>query len=803
MPVSPTKIHSSFFPAFIFISMLFLGSSCKVVKQYQPNKPFVFENEIIVEGKSGTKALEETLEGQVEDSVKPVFKNVLFLGKVMRRPPVFDSNYVKKSVQNMENLLENIGYYRASISADWSQVDTLENKPDQLRLKVIYNVKPDRLFRNNSIVYKFTDPELQRLVDSTSNQSYLKKNAPYSKQNIDDELNRLIDLFRDNGYYKITREMLKAQLDTVDISLIDPLADPFEIIQLQLQAQKRRENPTINISIVQIPVKDSTIVDRFTIGNVTVFPDELLELNLARRGEFTRTTYNGYQFVSRFNLFRPSFIAKRLALKPGEIYRVSDYNRTLTNFNRIEAWQNVSISGRPRDSSNTVDFLIRMVPAKKYYFGVDFEGSSILTAQYQLFNTGNKGLALNFNFKNRNVAKQALQLENVLRTGVEFTDFRKILSSEIGLSNRLVFPRLLTPFFTVKNEHRFLNAKTYINLDGSYIDRYRYYKINTINTYLGYEFQKTASTSWQIRFPNIEYTRIYNIDEGFETLLADYPLLAYSYNDGLIIGVNATYTRRFTFPDPRSFGIVKLYGEESGLLTGALFKSQTAPGKTLQQLYRFVKFSADYRHYFANPKTAWAFRFFGGYGMAFETESRQGNVALPFFRQFFAGGPNSMRGWRLRKLGPGSSIFYDTLRVRTPIGNDPLNYTEKRFDDRYADIQLEANIEYRFDIFPVYGYWLKGALFTDIGNVWMRKHNSPQLQYGVLKGDRLYADIAVAGGGGLRLDFKFFLLRFDLAWRLKDPLYATDDFLKIKGDGWFVKSNMQTPSFQFGVGYPF
>lgn len=403
--------------------------------------------------------------------------------------------------------------------------------------------------------------------------------------------------------------------------------------------------------------------------------------------------------------------------------------------------------------------------------------------------------------KNRNVGRQALQLQNTLRTGIEFTDFSKILSSEISLSNRLIFPYLLTPF-KIKNEKNLLNARSYITVDGSYIDRYKYYKINTINTYLGYEFQRNTNTSWQVRFPNIEYTRIYGIDTGFAQLITDYPLLRYSYNDGLIIGINATYTRRFNPANPRSFGIVRLYGEESGLILGEVFKGLTAPGKAMQDLYRFIKLSADYRHYITRPKTAWAFRFFAGYGVGFNTESnKDGGATLPFFRQFFAGGPNSMRGWRLRKLGPGSSIFYDTLRVRSYTPDGTL--VEKRFDDRYADIQVEGNIEYRFDVFQVYGYWLRGALFTDIGNVWIRKSEDPDFKYGVLNFNRLYTDIAVAGGAGLRLDFRYFLLRFDLGWRLKDPLYASDAWSKSSDDGWFIKENMRTPSFQFGIGYPF
>ncbi|MBX2925024.1 MAG: BamA/TamA family outer membrane protein [Chitinophagaceae bacterium] len=779
-------------------------SSCTVVRKYQSNKPFVFENEIRVEGEVSVgekKDLKAKLEGQIEDSVKPALKNILFFFKSLSRPAVFDSNYIKQTLQNMNNLLHNTGYYRSNVTANWSRAPK-KNKPDQYRLKVVYTADPGKAFKIDSISYSFKDTTLQQLALQSLNKSLLKKSEPFNRQKIDEELNRLIDIFRDNGYYKINREMIKAQLDTVNVSLIDPSADPFEQIRLQLEAKARNENPTIDVSILQVPVRDTTIVLPYVIGRVNVFPDEPADLQIGRREDMQRIEYKGYTFFSRYNLFKPSFLAKRISLKPGAMYRLSDYNRTLLNFNRIEAWQNVNINSRPQDSAAVVDFFIRMVPAKKYFFSVDFEGSSILTAQNQIFYSGNKGLALNFHLKNRNVARQALQLENTLRTGIEFTDFRKILSSEIGLVNRLVFPHLLTPFFKLKNEQDFLNARTYIGLDGSYIDRYLYYKINTLNAYLGYEFQKKANVTWQLKFPNIEFTRIYDRDTGFTRLTDDYPLLRYSYNDGLIIGVNATYTRRFNWANPRTFSMVRVYGEESGLLMGALFKTQTDTGKVLQRLYRFIKVSADFRHYLANPKTMWAFRFFAGYGIGFDTESRKGDVSLPFFRQFFAGGPNSMRGWQLRKLGPGSSVFYDTIRYRT-ITSDPPGVVEKRFDDRYADIQLEANVEYRFDILPVYGYWLKGALFTDVGNVWIRRSDDPVFKYGVFDLSRMYKDVAVAGGGGLRLDFKFFLLRFDLGWRLKDPLYSSDGYLHSEKDGWFISTNMRRPTFQFGIGYPF
>lgn len=784
-----------------------LASSCVVVKKYHPNKPFVFDNEIHLKDKLSSgekKSLESRLELQIEDSVKPVFKNSWFIRRVLIKPPVFDSNYVKRSADNMNNLLHNNGYYRSDITVAWKEVDTAlqAEKPDQIRLKVDYYVNTGSLFRLDSVVYNFRDSALQRLVDENMDKSLLKKSDPFSKQKIDDELNRLIDLFRNNGYYRINREMMIAQLDTVNLALIETSADPFEQIRLQIEAQQKKQQPTIKVAILEIPLRDSSVTESYKVGRVSVFPDEPAELLPGRRREMKAVEYNGYSIYSRYDLFKPSFLVKRIALKPGELFRASDFNKTLLNFNRIEAWQNVTINARPIDTLEpVVDFFIRMVPAKKYFFSADFEGSSILSAQNQLYNAGNKGLAFNFQLKNRNVARSALQLENTLRTGIEFSDFRKVLSTEASLSNRLIFPNLLTPV-KLKKQDEFLNARTFVNLDGAYVDRYKYYKLNTINSYLGYEFQRTSNATWQIRIPNIEFTRIYDIDIGFEQLIRDYPLLFYSYNNGLIIGINGTYTRRFNTTNPRIFNFLRLYGEESGLLVGELFRKQTAAGKPLGQLYRFIKLSADFRHYVTNPKSTWAFRAFAGYGVGFDTENRKGDVSLPFFRQFFAGGPNSMRGWQLRKLGPGSSIFYDTLRVRT-VSVDPPGIIEKRFDDRYADIQLEGNVEYRFDIFQVYGYWMRGALFADMGNIWVRKSSAPELKYGVFKVDRLYPDLAVAGGAGLRMDFNFFLLRFDLGWRIKDPLYATDEYLSPQHDGWFVTSNMRRPTFQFGIGYPF
>jgi outer membrane protein assembly factor BamA len=149
-------------------------------------------------------------------------------------------------------------------------------------------------------------------------------------------------------------------------------------------------------------------------------------------------------------------------------------------------------------------------------------------------------------------------------------------------------------------------------------------------------------------------------------------------------------------------------------------------------------------------------------------------------------------------LGIGSNVFYDTVANGT-------------FNDKYADIQIEANAEYRFNLFPFYGFMMRGAVFTDAGNIWFRNDLDGGLKNAGFKFNRLGRDLAIASGFGARIDFNYFLLRFDLGFPIKDPRYGPDNkgnanierFYSKKYGGWFVDGVWQRPSFQFAIGYPF
>ncbi|HSC36904.1 MAG TPA: BamA/TamA family outer membrane protein, partial [Chitinophagaceae bacterium] len=176
---------------------------------------------------------------------------------------------------------------------------------------------------------------------------------------------------------------------------------------------------------------------------------------------------------------------------------------------------------------------------------------------------------------------------------------------------------------------------------------------------------------------------------------------------------------------------------------------------------------------------------YAGVGVPFGKDADGSNEKqLPFFKSFYAGGPNSMRGWQVRQLGVGSTLYYDTVRY------GPL--------DRFGDVQMEGNAEYRFNLGTLFGVKLKSALFTDVGNVWYRNNlGDSKLDGAELSLSKLYKDLAVDAGTSLRIDFDYFLIRFDWAYKLKNPIYSDIN------SGWLHNLELFKGQFQLGVNYPF
>ena len=792
-----------FFHFLLFIITASAIFSCTVVKKYKPGEPFIYENTVKIKGitnKEKETDIRERLEKQIEDSVMvnsvsklpwPKFPWIIPV-PVLENPMRYDSVDLQQSAQNMKYLMSSMGYKSSDIKIDTS----IKIKKKQHRIKVRYTVEAGRLFLIDTVAFDLGDSVLQTLAIITRNDSRLKKGDPFEEAVIDQEINRLINVFQNNGYPKFSREDIIAVADSSYAELIDPSLDPFEYVQRLSEISKKREKPEVDIYFRLNKIRDSSHLKQYTVGDFSVYADSPADEMLPTE-DTTVTMVEGFKIIQLENTFSPTYIARQIDLKPGKLFERENYSQTLNNFNRLGAWQNINILSYTTDSTSKINYLFRLSPAKKQFFSVDLEGSSIVNNTQSIqVGTGKVGLAVNFTLRNRNIGRRAIQLENTLRTGIEFNDFSKILSGEVTLTNRLTFPWMETPFSS-EFEKRFKSGRTIISADLSYIDRFQYYQLRTFNTFLAYEWKTSSATTWQFRPINFEYTR-FRPDSLFYESLQDFPLLLYTYNNGLVIGTNLSYSHNFNTTRSKHINLIRLFAEESGIVLGEVFKKQTAAGKGLENLYRFIKLDIDYRHIINYKKSSMHFRAFAGYGLAFPTEKNTGDVTLPFFKSYQTGGPNSMRGWQIRKLGIGSNIFFDTA-----FGGE--------LNDKYADVKLEANIEYRFNLFQFYGFWMRAAVFTDIGNIWYRNDINGTLPRAELNLSRFYKDLAVASGMGLRIDFSYFLIRFDFALPLKDPRYGpyntgdpkAEAFYTPNKYSWFVKDVWNKPTFQFGIGYPF
>jgi hypothetical protein len=357
-------------------------------------------------------------------------------------------------------------------------------------------------------------------------------------------------------------------------------------------ASTKVDQPSVKLYFRLRSNRDSTHTQQYTIGKISIYPDVKAEDRDTLLPQSIQDT-SRIKIYSFYNTFNNQFIRDNVQLSPGSLFKREDYNKTLNNFNKLGTWQSINMVADANDKEKKIDYILKLQPSKKQYFSIDLEGSSILnTSQLVQVGSGRVGIANNFTLRNRNIGKRGIQLENSLRTGIEFNNFKKILSGEIALTNRLTFPRMVAPF-SDKFKSRFQQAKTVISADVSYIDRFRFFRLNTFNTFIGYEWKPNPSTSWQFKPLNLEFTQ-FSPDSLFIESIRNFPLLLYTYNNGLIIGMNAVFNKNLTPNNSKHVSLLKVYAEESGLLAGALFYEQTRNGKYLSNLYRFLKLDVDF-----------------------------------------------------------------------------------------------------------------------------------------------------------------------------------------------------------------
>jgi outer membrane protein insertion porin family len=787
-------------PAIVPAILIFALFSCRVPVDFQKGKPFVFKTTIKVEGDikgDERQELELRLQNQLDDSLQTKTVTAFFpwphlIYKKLANPPVFDTANLGRSIVFMNGLLNSTGFYSSKITdtviyKSMSKKDSLKEQ----RVTIHFIVKPGKQMVFDSVGFSLTTPEFQKIALESRNQSLIKVGQPYSKQVLTNEVNRLVDSFRNNGYFRFTKEDLYVEHDTVFAALIDPSLDPIEQAELLEKLKQKKENPTVTIVVRQRPVRDSTHLMKYYIGQVRVYPDLVVGVDTLAFHSDT-TMINQIQFISQTNKFKLSFLANNIYMFPGGLYKQQSYFRTSNKLSQLPAWEynNIEFQRSPY-SDSLLDMTIRMYLAKKQKISISFETSyntnDIVTTTNVL------GTSLILGLQNRNTFRQSIISNTSLSGGIELGShsIQTILST---LSHTVAIPRIvhILPFvnFPANLEKKGFNTQTLINVNANYTRRIDFFTMVSVNGSFGYAWSKTTihtkkdqnfavTKSYLWKPINIENTTLPKTTDSFDTYLANNPAFQLSFRPGLVIGQTFAYNVVRARGNKINYFLVDF--EQSGALLGFIKSLDKGP------LLRYVRGEIEFRHNIDYGKNQMVFRAYGGAGYAYGLTSTGYENTLPFFKAFYSGGPNSMRAWQVRNLGLGSAKYY----------SGSLN----NYDLRFGDMKLEFNAEYRFLLGTLFGIKFKSALFTDIGNIWNWQpiNNSDSAVGSNFQLKTFYKEFAYGAGTGLRLDFNYFLIRLDWSYRIHDP-----QALPEQTDGWFYKlHDPGSGQLQLGINYPF
>ena len=738
---------------------------------YQQGKPFLYDNRISLKGdfpKDESQSILQRLYGQLDDSSRLIKKDKFFIFHPIDAPPVYDSASTRKSALNMQHYLLHLGYYRAKTTYS---TDTLRWGKQQ-RIRVTYTVSAGPATKIDSFTYRLNNADLQQLALRSQNASFLKTGEPVTKTNVLSEISRLADSFRNNGYYKFTTDDLKMLGDT-SIEALTQIADnPFEALFSLEKANQQRNKPTIRLTLVQNPAADSFRLRKFYINRVQILPDFGRS---GSNGQLVHTdTSERIEISYQQKLFENDLLLRNLYFRPGDLFSQQRYAQTISSFMKTGAWQSVTIVAK--DSADQLNMQVQLVPARKFGFDANLEASYSTNSNNNasVANAGNLlGLSGNLSLQNRNLGAKGIKMTHAIRAGVELNlnaqsgTGERINSNEISYTNTISIPKLIFPFPS-ETGRKLAGERSFTNLNVANTNRINLFKLFSLGLSYGYELNIHRNRILTIKPINVEYSNLYGQSAAFDSTIEKNPYLRYSFNTALVmgssIGISQTVTNR---KHPNRQYSIRGNFEESGNLLFLL--PLNSFGSIQKDLRQFVKWDVEFVNTINWKKSSFAWRAFAGFGVPIGKK----DSSLPFFKQYFAGGPNSMRGWPIRGIGPGSKSL--------------ATFNERLLSDRTGDIRLELNAEYRYNIWQIRpnSIYLRGSLFVDAGNIWNMRNTQPAGVYDSLvfrlNPSALYKQLGVSAGTGFHLDFTYFLIRFDLGFRFKRPDIALHDGWQFPG----------------------
>ncbi len=662
-------------------------------------------------------------------------------------PVIFDSTLLPSSANLMSDYLVSKGYLFPRVDYEY------EIKRKKARVK--FKVETGPLYTIDSIFFPMNSSPLSWIIRGNEGKTYLKTGNAFDVDQLSKEQSRIVRDYQNVGYFYFRKDFIFYNADTT-------IGDHRVNLYVRLQ-------------------EDDSLPEQQTYGinNIYIYSDYNPQYDLGNV-QYDTVLYNGLYFLSTRKFIDPKILSTAIFLTKGTLYSRNDYDCTLNRVSDLGVFKFANVRFVRADSSsgvkNSLNCFIYLQPAKKLTLGGEIEVGNV---------ESNFASGVRLSFGDKNVAAGANRFDISTAGGIQVPVLNKdsLFYSLNGQINYYI-PKFAFPFIHPKISC-YNNPVTKISLKGNLFEQTNLYSLQNYGISYSMEWKEVDYPLKKFIFPIIAMSYVFpTYTPAFAERLALDPFLKQSFSKQFIpsLGYAFIFSNQ-KFDRTANFTYLRLDLETAGNLfyLGNTVIQRPRDSTGSYSFYgvdfsQYVRYEVDVRHYFQFTRNrALVLRLDQGTAYAYGNSK-----VVPYVKQFYVGGTSSLRSWKVRSLGPGAY-------------NDTSN-----FYNSAGDIKAEVNAEYRFNLIGR----LKGAAFVDAGNIWLLR-DDPQKPGGAFKFDEFYRQIAVGSGVGLRLDFTYFIMRFDLATRVYDPSYA-------EGERWVIKDfslkkgeTNTTPVFQFAVGYPF
>ncbi len=675
------------------------------------------------------------------------------LSKLLRKtgeaPVLFSTVKPTYTSEVLSSYLGDNGLFQAIVTPD------IINKGDK-KASIVYKITPRVRYLINSVKFEVdSSTTIGKDIARTTGRSLLKKDDYFSLDNIKLERDRIFDRLKQRGYYYFDVDDLIAEVDTT-------------------------LNGKANVFIKLKPSTSNRARQTYRIKKVMIFTNYSLEDSSQLK--LVGLPYKDLNIVDPDSLFRPSVFDHAIFLRPDSLYRLRTHNITLQRLVGLGTFKYVRAQFRPsRSDTGTLyaNFFLTPYPKRSLQFQVtgtsksnNFVGSEIQVIA-----------------RNRNFLRAANQLDIKLGGGFETQvgGGQQQLSSTAGYSVNtgisLTIPRFFFPPFEYNLNSAFA-PKTRFSLDYELLTRRNLYRLNGFKFDLGYIWKPKRYTEHNLSPVSVSLVLPSGITPLFDSILNRDPTLRQSLEKQFILGSNYTITYNNQTARRKHSNYLSGNADVSGNLFGLFIKEKNGTKNVLGTPFaQYLRLTGEARHYWKlnSPGTAqWVSRALIGYGIPYGN-----STTLPFVKQFFIGGSNSVRAFRSRTLGPGT--FRDTSSFL--------------FANQAGDIKIELNTELRTKLFSI----VHGAVFMDAGNIWLTRDDVKTGKGGgKFSLSRALSEMGVGAGAGLRVDASILVVRFDLAFPLRKPWLPENDRWVLDeidfGSGPWRRDNL---ILNIAIGYPF